>query len=442
MADPEVPQCVEEKILNNNCNRITKDEWIGELLRHIDSHLYANSAGWSAAHHHLFSPQFRAAVRTVFLIRARLRGNPKPTKLQIDLPSEIWASVFRTVSAFGPLWRDDYMRHSLNVYTHCTEKGANSANSANSGRNLYTTVVQHSRSKLADYAVVYKRQLVAKDGLKTRALSGRALLARHERDRQQFAHAAGYASEVLAYIWRHFVPHAEEEGYRIVQGPNESFKAFVTHEWQTATAEAIGPSLDEAWAAFPTFSLPPRAGESADDVANEGQPAVLIGSDGGSIEIPAQATWMLCQLRPVLRGCTAPIKVAQLPAAVLGKVRDFCVQHHGDSRAELTEEQEILLRETPIAAWDKEFVDVDLQTLFELILAANYLNIKAMQNLTCNAVAEMIKGKSPEDIKKLFGVEGDFTEEEKAQVLAENPWLREDNEVEPPLAEEENPWLE
>ena len=51
---------------------------------------------------------------------------------------------------------------------------------------------------------------VAKDGLKTRALSGRALLARHERDRQQFAHAAGYASEVLAYIWRHFVPHAEE----------------------------------------------------------------------------------------------------------------------------------------------------------------------------------------------------------------------------------------
>ena len=237
-------------------------------------------------------------------------------------------------------------------------------------------------------------------------------------------------------------PTVSQEGYRIVQGPNESFKAFVTHEWQTATAEAIGPSLDEAWAAFPTFSLPPRAGESADDVANEGQPAVLIGSDGGSIEIPAQATWMLCQLRPVLRGCTAPIKVAQLPAAVLGKVRDFCVQHHGDSRAELTEEQEILLRETPIAAWDKEFVDVDLQTLFELILAANYLNIKAMQNLTCKAVAEMIKGKSPEDIKKLFGVEGDFTEEEKAQVLAENPWLREDNEVEPPLAEEENPWLE
>ena len=97
----------------------------------------------------------------MFLIRARLRGNQKPTKLQIDLPSEIWASVFRTVSAFGPLWRDDYMRHSLNVYTHCTEKGANSANSANSGRNLYTTVVQHSRSKLADYAVVYKRQLVS-----------------------------------------------------------------------------------------------------------------------------------------------------------------------------------------------------------------------------------------------------------------------------------------
>lgn len=379
-----------------------QEEWVGELLRHIDSHLYANLTGWSKAHHHLFSPHFRAAVRTIFLIGVRLRLT--------KLPIEIWTRVLTstTFPAFGPLWRDDYMRHSLNVYTHCNTKKSGVENS----RNLYTIVVQHSRSKLAEY----KRQLVAKDGR-----TGKALLARYERDRQQFADAAGYASEVLAYIWRHCVPHAEENGYRIVQGPNESFKAFVTHEWQTATAEAIGPRLDEARAAFPNFSLP-----LPDDVANEGQPAVLIGSDGGSIEIPAQATWMLCQLRPVLRGCTAPIKVAQLSAAVLGKVRDFCVQHQGDSRAELTEEQEIILRETPIAGWDQEFVAVDMHTLFELILAANYLNIKAMLNLTCKAVAELIKGKSPEEINKLFGIEGDFTAEERAQVLAENPWLRED----------------
>ena len=47
-------------------------------------------------------------------------------------------------------------------------------------------------------------------------------------------------------------------------------------------------------------------------------------------------------------------------------------------------------------AWDSEFVKVDQSTLFDLILAANYLNIKGLLDLTCQTVAQMIKGKTPE----------------------------------------------
>ncbi len=39
---------------------------------------------------------------------------------------------------------------------------------------------------------------------------------------------------------------------------------------------------------------------------------------------------------------------------------------------------------------------VDQATLFDLILAANYLNIKSLLDLTCQTVAQMIKGKTPE----------------------------------------------
>lgn len=46
--------------------------------------------------------------------------------------------------------------------------------------------------------------------------------------------------------------------------------------------------------------------------------------------------------------------------------------------------------------WDAEFVKVDQSTLFDLILAANYLNIKGLLDLTCQTVAQMIKGKTPE----------------------------------------------
>lgn len=43
------------------------------------------------------------------------------------------------------------------------------------------------------------------------------------------------------------------------------------------------------------------------------------------------------------------------------------------------------------------------QVLFELILAANYLDIKSLLDLTCAKVASMIKGKNTEDMLASWG---------------------------------------
>lgn len=66
-----------------------------------------------------------------------------------------------------------------------------------------------------------------------------------------------------------------------------------------------------------------------------------------------------------------------------------------------------------------EFVDIDLEMLFELIYAATYLDIKPLLDLTCAKVASMIKGKTSEQICKTFNVVNDFTPEEEAAVRGE-----------------------
>ena len=57
--------------------------------------------------------------------------------------------------------------------------------------------------------------------------------------------------------------------------------------------------------------------------------------------------------------------------------------------------------------------------------AANYLDIKGLLDVTCKTVANMIKGKTPEEIRKTFNIKNDFTEEGEAQVCKENQWCEE-----------------
>lgn len=51
------------------------------------------------------------------------------------------------------------------------------------------------------------------------------------------------------------------------------------------------------------------------------------------------------------------------------------------------------------------------------IKAANFLDIKGLLDVTCKTVANMIKGKSPEEIRRTFNIKNDFTPEEEEQVF-------------------------
>lgn len=63
--------------------------------------------------------------------------------------------------------------------------------------------------------------------------------------------------------------------------------------------------------------------------------------------------------------------------------------------------------------WDVTFINsVDLDTTFDIINAANYMDIKSLLDLSCAKIASLMKGKSAEEIRTMFNIENDLTEEE------------------------------
>jgi S-phase kinase-associated protein 1 len=122
---------------------------------------------------------------------------------------------------------------------------------------------------------------------------------------------------------------------------------------------------------------------------------------------------------------------------VTGRTLKFVVQymeHHNNSKAEALEKPLRGRIEDVISEWDKAFLFTDLvkdhdekqhETLIDVIMAANFLNVKDLLDLTCACIASMIKGKTPEQIRALFNIENDFTPEEEEKIREENRWCEE-----------------
>lgn len=60
------------------------------------------------------------------------------------------------------------------------------------------------------------------------------------------------------------------------------------------------------------------------------------------------------------------------------------------------------------------------EELFSLIMASNYLDIQPLLNLGCAKVASMIKGKSPEEIRKIFDIGTEDENSESTEKITES----------------------
>ncbi|XP_010514085.1 PREDICTED: SKP1-like protein 14 [Camelina sativa] len=148
---------------------------------------------------------------------------------------------------------------------------------------------------------------------------------------------------------------------------------------------------------------------------------VLTSSDGVTFEIEEAVARKLQIIGHMIDDDCADkaIPLANVTGKILALVIEYCKKHVDDKDS--TKEEEAKAEE--LKTWDVEFMkNIDIETTFSIILAANYLNVKDLLDLTCQSVADHIKDMSPEEIRTIFNIECDFTPEEEANIRKENAW--------------------
>ncbi|KAF4592484.1 ubiquitin-protein ligase [Ophiocordyceps camponoti-floridani] len=128
---------------------------------------------------------------------------------------------------------------------------------------------------------------------------------------------------------------------------------------------------------------------------------MLQTSNGVEIKITRQAAERSVLIHNIMHDVPnwqhEAIPMANVNDKVLRRVVDWCEHHQAHTRTD----------PGALDDWDAEFMQLDVDMLFDLILAANYLEIEQLLELGCSTVASMIHDKSFEEMATLLKVPRD-----------------------------------
>ncbi|KAJ1693754.1 hypothetical protein LUZ63_010452 [Rhynchospora breviuscula] len=132
------------------------------------------------------------------------------------------------------------------------------------------------------------------------------------------------------------------------------------------------------------------------------------------------------------------IPLANVTGEVLSKIVDYLTKQ---SEFASNKPQEILEKNLPelkddvakaeadleawkkdVEAWEDQYINVDMNMLYDLYLAANYMDIKGLLQLCAEKIASLIRGKTAIEMREIFGIENDLTPEEEEKIQAPNKW--------------------
>ena len=143
---------------------------------------------------------------------------------------------------------------------------------------------------------------------------------------------------------------------------------------------------------------------------------VLVSSDNQKIELDsesAQKSHLLKGLMTDFNSSQEPIPIPDIKADILNKVVEYLTYYKGKNPKDIPKPMPSANLSEIIDEWDVKFINgIELDSVFDLINAANYMDIPSLLDLSCAKIASLLKGKTAQEIRTMFNIECDLTEEE------------------------------
>ncbi|TKY49427.1 SKP protein 16 [Spatholobus suberectus] len=119
------------------------------------------------------------------------------------------------------------------------------------------------------------------------------------------------------------------------------------------------------------------------------------------------------------------IPLPNVTSRELRLIVEYCSEHCRGTGADNPNDNKV--RKERLKEFDERFVQaLSTNELKELLLAANYLNMKNFLEFLSRSIADSIKNQSVEFVRNFFGVVNDYTPEEEAEFRQANAWAFED----------------
>lgn len=174
---------------------------------------------------------------------------------------------------------------------------------------------------------------------------------------------------------------------------------------------------------------------AADKVKTNAAPAkkyegivTLVTEEGEKVELDANIAVKSVLLQNLIddAGTEEEIPLPTVKKAILQKILEFMTYMMDHETPTLTKPlRSDKMEENVEDEWYAKYIDIDNDLTWDLITAANYMDVKPCCDLACAKIAVQMRGKTIIELRKFLDIENDFTPEEEAKANEQYKWSTE-----------------